>query len=245
MTRFALSLTLFLLLSPFGALAQNPDNNLTGEEKGTYLGVLISPVPEVLYDQLPQLPPGQGVVVTHVLPDSPAAGAMLRRHDILLVYADEKIRDCEHFARLIRADKPDNKVKLTLLRSGQKMTADVTLTLGTVLKIAQANAVLQREPAEVARGMAKAGGPPSVSVSATPLDGGKMRVTIEYYQDGTGRLRSLTTEGTLDEIETEVQKLPAKVQNRATVALQRIRALEFQAKDRAPTPAPAPATNRQ
>ena len=55
--------------------------------------------------------------------DSPAAAAMLRRHDILLTYADEKIRDCEHFARLIRADKPEHKVKLTLLRSGQKMTA--------------------------------------------------------------------------------------------------------------------------
>src|SRR5262249_59191177 len=99
MKRFALSFTLFLLLPPFGALAQNLENNPTGEEKGTYLGVLISPVPEVLYDQLPQLPPGQGVVVTHVLPDSPAAQAMLRRHDILLAYADEKIRDCEHFAR--------------------------------------------------------------------------------------------------------------------------------------------------
>jgi hypothetical protein len=244
MKRCVLFLSLGLLLPPFAALAQNPEN-ATGEEKGTYLGVLISPVPEVLYDQMPQLPSGQGVVVTHVLPDSPAAGAMLRRHDILLVYDEEKIRDCEHFARLIRADRPDRKVKLTLLRSGQKMTADVTLTLGTVLKIAQANALPQREPFEVARGLAKGGAPPSVSVSATPLDGGKMRVTIEYYQEGTGRLRSLTTEGTLEEIETEVQKLPAKVQNRATVALQRIRALEFQAKDRTPTPVPAPATQRQ
>jgi len=109
-----------LLLPPVCALAQNPDNTAGGEEKGTYLGVLISPVPEVLYDQLPQLPLGQGVVVTHVLPDSPAAQAMLRRHDILLIYNDEKIRDSEHFARLIRADKPDRTVKLTLLRTGQR-----------------------------------------------------------------------------------------------------------------------------
>jgi len=90
------------------------------------------------------------------------------------------------------------------------MSLDVTLTLGTVLKIAQANAAPQRDHAEVARGQAKAGGPPSVSVSATPLDGGRMKVTIEYYQDGTGRLRSVTAEGTLEEIESEVPKAPSQ-----------------------------------
>src|SRR5262249_48883620 len=123
----------FLVLSP--VRAQQPDPST--EEKGTYLGVLISPVPEVLYDQLPDLPRGLGVVVTHARPDSPAARAGLRRHDILLEYDNQKVRDCEHFARLIQADKPERKVRLTLMRSGRTTTAEATLTLGTVLRIAQ------------------------------------------------------------------------------------------------------------
>jgi hypothetical protein len=210
-----------------GAQAPEP----AGEEQGTFLGVLISPVPEVLYDQLPDLPRGQGVVVSHVLPESPAARGGLRRHDVLLLYNDDKIRDCEHFARLIRADRPDNKVKLSLFRGGKRETAEVTLALGPVLRIAQGTRGT-REPQEVPRGTAKGGPPPSVSVAATPLDGGKMRVSIEYYQDGTGRLRTVTCEGTPEEIAQEVQKLPGRVQSLANVALDRIRArFEFQRRD--------------
>jgi PDZ domain len=236
MTRYLLSVALVLLALPV-AWAQQPGDLAPPEEKGTYLGVLISAVPEILYDQLPELPRGQGVVVTHVLPDSPAAQAALQRHDVLLQYDDEKIRDCEHFARLIRADKPDRKVKLTLLRAGRRVSADVTLTLGPVLRIAQANRAASREQTEVARGTAKAGAPPSVSFAATPLEGGKMKVTIEYYPEGSGKLHSVTYEGTLEEIQTECKALPQRVQNLAGVALKRMRDLEFQPKDRLPAPA--------
>src|SRR5215204_3232726 len=116
MTQFLLVVATVLLgLIPVRAQTIEP----SPEEKGTYLGVLISPVPEVLFDQLTDLPRGQGVVVTHVLPDSPAARAGLRRHDILLDYDGQKIRDCEHFARLIQADKPERKVRINVLRGGR------------------------------------------------------------------------------------------------------------------------------
>src|SRR5258708_20920882 len=87
------------------------------DEKGTYLGILLAPVPEVLYDQLPNLPRGQGVVITHILPNSPAKKSGIERHDILLKYGDEKITGCEQCARLIQGDKKDRKLDLTLLRS--------------------------------------------------------------------------------------------------------------------------------
>jgi hypothetical protein len=224
MSRYLVALSAALALTLHAPAAQGPDP--AREEKGTFLGVLIGPVPEVLYDQLPELPPGQGVVVAHVLPESPAARAGLHRHDILLRYNDEPIRDGEHFARLIRADQPEHKVKLALLRGGKRESVEATLALGPVLKIAEAG-----RDGEVKRGMAKGGRPPSVSVAATPLDGGKLRVTVEYYQDGTGRLRTVTFEGTLAEIGREVQKLPSRVQGLANVALRRIRALEFEPKD--------------
>src|SRR3954451_22729392 len=85
-------------------------------DKGTFLGALFSPVPEALYDQLPQLPRHRGVLVTCVLPESPAAQADLRRHDVLLRYDRRPIRDCEHLARLIQGDRPERKIELVLLR---------------------------------------------------------------------------------------------------------------------------------
>jgi hypothetical protein len=236
MRQSLLALTAALLLVLPAVRAQPTDS---GEEKGTYLGVLISPVPEALYDQLPDLPRNQGVLVTHVLPESPAADAGLRRHDLLLEYGDDKIRDCEHFARLIRDDRAGHRVRLGLLRAGRKEAVEATLALGPVLKIVQTNRAASREIAEVPRGTAKSGPPPSVSVAATPLDGGKMRVTIEYYQEGTGRLRTVTCEGTAADIASDVQKLPARVKELADVALDRIRARMYPEKEQKAEAAPA------
>ena len=77
--------------------------------EGTYLGVLFASVPDVVYDQVPQLDRNRGVVVSYVIPDSPAAKAGLRRNDILLQYDDHKLRDCEQLAHLIRDDKPERR----------------------------------------------------------------------------------------------------------------------------------------
>src|SRR5438309_7145872 len=159
---------------PLCARGQQPDPS---EEKGTYLGVLFSPVPDVLYDQVPELPRGQGVVVTHVLPDSPAAQAKLQRHDIVLQYDDEKVRDCEHFARLIRADKPERKLKLIILRAGKQLTIETTLATGPVLRIGKLSPTgTTKETSDtIPKGTAKPGAPNSVSVTALPLGEGKLK----------------------------------------------------------------------
>lgn len=196
-------------------------------DKGTYLGVLFSPIPEAVLDQLPQLPRNQGVLVTHVLPDSPAASAKLRRNDILLQYGDQKIRDCEHLAQLIQADKPNREVKLLLMRGGRELTVSVTLTLHLGLRIATGNK-LARADQEVPKGVAKPGTNAAVSVAATPIDRDKMKVAIEYYQDGTGRLRTITCEGTQDVIDGEVRKLPQRERALVQTALERIRVLTSQ-----------------
>src|SRR5689334_19236484 len=118
--RLAIPLAAFLLFGgPFSASAQSHDSLKSQDsDKGTYLGVLFSAVPEVLYDQVPALPRGGGVVITHVLPDSPAAKGEILRHDILVGYGGEKVQDCEQLARLIQADKPHRKLKLEVFRAG-------------------------------------------------------------------------------------------------------------------------------
>jgi hypothetical protein len=219
MTRSVLALALLLTLSPSSAWAQKKDATAPPpEEKGTFLGILFAPVPDVVYDQVPQLPHDRGVVVSHVLPDSPAAKAGLRRNDILLQYGDEKVRDCEHFARLIRDDKPERKVRLTYLRGGKEATADVTLALGPVLRIAQ-KAGSDDQP----RGTAKTANPAAVNIAATPLGGNSMKLTVEYYDDRAGRIRSFPCSGTPDEIDHQLAMLPDGVQKLVKVALRRLR----------------------
>src|SRR5437667_7680181 len=110
MKRCAGLLLLLLLVAPLKGAHQN--QTAPAEEKGTYLGVLFCPIPEAVLDHLPQLPRTGGVMVTHILPGSPAEESGLRRHDILLQYDSEKIMGSDHLARLIRASKNEQRVSL-------------------------------------------------------------------------------------------------------------------------------------
>jgi hypothetical protein len=209
-----------LALSLTAAAASAP----AAEGKGTFLGVLFGPVPAAVYDQAPQLERGHGVLVTHILPDSPAAEVGLRRNDVLLKYGTEKIRDCEQLARLIRDDQPGRKVALLVARGGNELAVDVTLRVGPVLEIARAADAGPPAP----RASAKAGAPPAVSIAATPLSSGNLRVTVEYYHEASGRVKTLTCTGSPPEVERELKKLPARIHELARIALQRARLLEVQ-----------------
>jgi membrane-associated protease RseP (regulator of RpoE activity) len=220
MLRSSLTVLAVLTLGLVQIWGQSPSPpQTTSELQGPYLGVLVSPVPEVLYDHLPLLPRQRGVVVNQVLPHSPAAVAELKRHDILLTYNGKPIEDPEHFARLIRADRPQQKVKLVLLRSGKELTSELTLGLGPLLTTPQ-----NHRPDE--KGTVKPEGPGKVSVAVTPLADQRMSVTIEYYDDG--KLRALTRAGTSADIDREVAKLPPRVQELVRAALKRIRGLELE-----------------
>jgi C-terminal processing protease CtpA/Prc len=212
------TLALGALLAVLAPIQGAPPAN---EDKGTYLGVLFSPVPEALYAHLPDLPRDQGVLVTLVLPDSPAARAGLQRHDIVLQYDQDKIRDCEHFAKRIHDDTPDRTVKLVLVRGGRPLTAEVTLTRGPVLHLPPSNRARSVGASEVPRGTAKSNGPGAVTVTVKPIDGGQLKVTFEYYHD-SGRLQTVSFAGSTSDIESDIQKLPTPVQPLARVAFQRI-----------------------
>ena len=219
-------LLLLLLVLPCSGWAQGES---VPDDKGTFLGVLFCPIPEALLDHLPQLPRESGVLVTHVLPDSPAAKAGVRRHDILLQYDGRKIRDGDHLARLIRAGKEGQQVELLLVRAGKETRVNVKLGLGPVLRIASDQQ--RRGP-----GLAKPGGPAAVSVTAVPMDGNRMRVTFEFSD--AGKFRTVTCAGNAREIDSQLGKLPRKVQGYARVAVDRLRQLEVQ------KPAPPTASRR-
>lgn len=99
----------------------------------TFLGVETAPVSPTLTAQL-SLPNGSGLVVAHVVPDSPAAGA-LQLHDILLKLDDQILVETRQLSVLIRNHKEGDEVAITYLRGGKQAVAKVKLEKHEVPKI--------------------------------------------------------------------------------------------------------------
>ena len=99
----------------------------------TFLGVGISPVSPTLTAQL-GLPNGSGLVVGHIVPDSPAAAA-LKEHDILLKLDDQILVDARQLSVLVRNHKEGDEVTLSYLRGGKPATVRVKLAKHEVPKI--------------------------------------------------------------------------------------------------------------
>ena len=226
MARFLLMPALFLGILVAGAGAQ--DTNAVKPAPGAVaasLGLRLGIVPDLLYEQLPHLKRGEGVVVEQVETSSAAARAGLRRHDLLLTYGGQPIQNPDHFHQLIRAAAPDQSRPLVLLRGGRETTLQVALPPALALPVP----VIGSSP----KGMIKAGGPPAVNVEAQRLEGGKLQITFTYYSQGTGKLEKLKCSGSLADIENEVRQLgkqnqmPSRVQDLVEVALRRIRTLKL------------------
>jgi membrane-associated protease RseP (regulator of RpoE activity) len=202
------------------ALAQSSSRIATARTKNeAFHGLRLVVVPDVLYAHVANLPKGQGLLVKQVTPESPAAQAGLKIHDIVLTIGGKDIKDGDHFATLIRKHKPtkaERKVPVVLLRGGKEVTLEVGLTV--------LHQMVETDPGTNSRGYAKTGKPPTVSCKATALGGERLQVTFEYYPVGNGKLKRNTFSGSLDEIEAKVQDLPMPVQDLARVALKRLRA---------------------
>jgi hypothetical protein len=256
----AARLTLGLLLVP--ALAgpvRCADTPAKTADQGPFLGVLFSPVPEVqfarscqrltrpflgflallvevLLERTPSLPGARGVVVTQVMPDSPAEKSGLKRGDILLRYNDTPIGGCRDFVELIRGDKENNKVNLLLRRDRRETKVEVTLALGPALRLAPAYSSTKKDSSDGPKAIAKPLPPSSVRVAVGPLADGKMKVIVEYYQQGTGKLCTVTCVGNSAEIDTELKRLPERERDVVRRALDRL--------TKSATKPEKPATNR-
>jgi membrane-associated protease RseP (regulator of RpoE activity) len=197
-----------LALLPVPALAQTTEARK--EEKGTFLGALFAPANGTS-------PAAPGAVVTFVLPGSPAALAGLRRNDHVVRYDGTKVRDSAHLARLIHDDRPGRKVKLAVLRDRGERALEATLVLGPALKLANTTPLVVAKPPTPPPG--------GVCVYAIPLDGGKVKLTVEYVADG--RPQRLTCQGAARDIDSAVRKLPERERGLVLVALRRLRDLNL------------------
>ncbi|MGE5611259.1 MAG: S1C family serine protease [Bacillota bacterium] len=95
-------------------------------EKGTFLGISTSPVPQVLRQQL-KLQNGVGLVVDHVDSGSPAEAAGIKRYDVLQKLNDQLLVNAQQLSVLIRSFKPGEEVTLSLIREGKPTTLTAKL----------------------------------------------------------------------------------------------------------------------
>ncbi|MBC8105483.1 MAG: PDZ domain-containing protein, partial [Anaerolineae bacterium] len=68
-----------------------------------------------------------GVVIMEVIPDSPAAKAGLKTDDVVKKLDDKDIEGTEGFVAVMRASKPDQQLKVSIIR--EKQPQDITVTL--------------------------------------------------------------------------------------------------------------------
>lgn len=93
-----------------------------------YLGIDVESLHPSLASHLPAaLAHGQGILVNDVEPNSPAAKAGLKEHDVLVSYDDQKLFAPEQLAKLVRTDTPERAVTLGVVRGGQSQQVKVTL----------------------------------------------------------------------------------------------------------------------
>lgn len=94
--------------------------------KTAFLGVGVSAAPSVLSEQL-KLPQGVGLVVEFVEKDSPAEKAGLQAKDVIHKLDDQLLINPQQLATLVRTFKPNDGVRLTVIRKGDVVTLNATL----------------------------------------------------------------------------------------------------------------------
>jgi beta-lactamase regulating signal transducer with metallopeptidase domain len=124
----------------------------TSQAGGVRLGVTAERPGQVLADQL-DLPKGQGLVIEDVQPNSPAARAGLKPHDILLEIGGKPVpSNVQDLVKLLAEHKPGEAFDVLVLRKGKKETIKgVKLGEGRAsqrIQSKQAEGKIQSKPAE-------------------------------------------------------------------------------------------------
>lgn len=93
---------------------------------GTYMGVVVESVPEVLRDYI-ELPQGVGLLLSHITKGGPAAEAGLKANDILVQFNGQWIINLDQLSTLIDLEGAGSVVKVEVLRKGEPVQAEIEL----------------------------------------------------------------------------------------------------------------------
>lgn len=118
-------------LEGFAALAGDDDGSvgLLDGEGASWLGVQLREVTSETAKDL-KLPAERGVVISSIVPESPAAKAGLQENDVVTEINGQHLEGAVQFRRMIREIPAGRTVELTLWRDGHAQTVSVTLGKG-------------------------------------------------------------------------------------------------------------------
>jgi len=115
----------FRIVGDGGGVLQANANAPGGETKQVpFIGVVTSPLSAPVRAQT-NLTEDVGLSVDSVAPDSPAAKAGLKAHDILAKYDDQILCAAVQLSALVKRTGTGNKAMLTVLRGGKEMPIEV------------------------------------------------------------------------------------------------------------------------
>jgi len=83
--------------------------------------VSLGTVPDFSYE-------GNGVFISSVVPNSPAAKAKIQAKDILVGMNGKVIKNLRGFSKILRGLKPGDQVRITLRRDGKNIEVTTRLT---------------------------------------------------------------------------------------------------------------------
>ncbi len=107
-------------------LARHVMDSLVQDGKVTrgFLGVGIQDLKPDLAEAF-NIKAGEGALVADVQPDSPGARSGLQSGDIILSWKGKKVEDARRLKFAVGATKPDEEVKVRILREGEEKTVEV------------------------------------------------------------------------------------------------------------------------
>ncbi|WP_456413265.1 S1C family serine protease [Thiolapillus sp.] len=177
-----------------------------------YLGVVVGPVPQAVQAQLPEdITHGQGLMVMRVMPDSPAARAGLKPHDVLLAFDGKILISPEDLVNGVGKTRAGEKASVQILRHGKVTNVDVTMASAAESRFAPTR------PGEFPRHMAPwPGYQPAPraevqvqesfqSLAVSKLPDGKYKAMIEFL-DQDGVTKKFEYEGSREELREQIEK---------------------------------------
>lgn len=99
--------------------------------KPARLGIVPGTVPQALVAQL-ELSGFPGVLVTKVMPDSPAAKAGLQENDVMVKLGDVSLSGPQSVTEALSEKVPGDRITAVFYRKGKRETVEITLDGGTL-----------------------------------------------------------------------------------------------------------------
>jgi serine protease Do len=98
----------------------------TGDVTRGYLGIVIQNLTPALAESF-DIDEAKGILVAQVSEDSPAAKAGLKVGDLIVRYQGKAVTDVGEFRNRVALTPPGDKVKLSIIRKGQRKTISVKI----------------------------------------------------------------------------------------------------------------------